>query len=90
MPEAERVETGQVERPAPQADAVAAAQRAGLGDMAERIGALVAVGLGVLGAAAADRIENDEDRAADRRAHWLTTPLCVASLAKAAANSARV
>ena len=31
--------------------------------MAERVGALVAVGRGVLGAAAADRIEHDEDRA---------------------------
>ena len=31
--------------------------------MAERIGALVAVGRGVLGAAAADGIEHDEDRA---------------------------
>ena len=36
---------------------------AGFGDMAERVGALVAVSLGVLRAAAADRIEDDENRA---------------------------
>ena len=77
MPEAERLEAGQAAGAAPQAEAVAEAQRTGLGDVAERIGALVAIGSGVLGAAAADRIENDEDRPAGRRAHWLTTPLCV-------------
>ena len=56
MPEAERLEAGQAQGAAPQAEAVAEPQRTGLGDMAERIRALVAIGSGVLGAAAADRI----------------------------------
>ena len=47
----------------PQAVAIAAAERAGFRDVAERVGALVAVSGGVLRAAAADRIENDEDGA---------------------------
>ena len=141
---------GRLERPAPQPVAVAEAQGAGLRDVAERVGALVAVCSRVFRAAAADRVEHDEDGAshvsarsrrsvrdtegpnhrlilramrsiASRRmlqsapsepsgasietrrrrrrssgrggrgaAHWLTTPLCVASLAKAAANRARV
>ena len=63
MAKAERVEMRQIERPAPQALAVAAAKRAGLGDVAERVGPFVAVNLGVPRTAAADRIENDEDRA---------------------------
>ena len=67
MAEAERGEIGKVQRPAPEAVAVAEAERAGLGDMAERVGALVAVGRGVLGAAAADRIEDDEDGAGHGR-----------------------
>ncbi len=90
MAEAERVEARQIERPAPQAVAVAAAERAGLGDVAERIRTLVAVGLCVFRAAAADRIENDEDRAGHDVSYWLTTLSSVASLLKAAANSARV
>ena len=36
---------------------------AGLGDMAERIGAGIAIGGGILGAADADRIEHDDQRA---------------------------
>ena len=47
---------GSVKRPAPQTCAVAASERAGLGDVAERVGALVAIGGGVFRAAAADRI----------------------------------
>ena len=61
--EAERVETRKAERPAPQAVAIASAERAGLGDMAERVGAFVAVSRGVVRAAAADRIEHDDDGA---------------------------
>ena len=47
---------GSLKRAAPQAVAVAAPLRAGFRDMAERVGARVAVSLGILRAAAADRI----------------------------------
>ena len=90
MGEPEGGEAGDVERAAPQAIAIAEAQRAGLDDVAERVGALVAVGRRVLGAAAADRIEDEENGARHDAPHWLTTPDSVASFAKAAANRARV
>ena len=44
MAESERVEMRQVQGPTPQPLAIPEAQGAGLGDMAERIGALVAIG----------------------------------------------
>src|SRR6185437_1558659 len=145
----ERLEARQLQGPAPQAVAIAASLGASVGDVAQRIGALVAVGRRILGAAAADRIEDDEDGAGhwrfsgcplhrpsagppppplpgmgeaptvarssslaivrretgvlsnalrrgrgptrgSCRLHWLTTCGSVASLAKAAANRARV
>ena len=55
---------GQPERAGAQDGAVAPALGAGRREMAERVGARVAVGAGVGGAAAADRIEDDDDRAA--------------------------
>ena len=91
MAKTERFEPRQPQRPAPQAFAVAFALRASLGDMAERVRALVAVSRRILRPAAADRIEDDEDRPRVKDApYWLTTLASVASLAKAAANSARV
>ena len=60
---AERLEARQPQGAAAQALAVAFACRAGLGDMAERIRSLIAVSLGVLRAAAAGGVEDDEDRA---------------------------
>src|ERR1039458_6044848 len=62
--EAERVKMGQLERPGAQAGAIAPALGAGRRDMAERVGARVAIDAGVGGAATADRIEDDDDRAA--------------------------
>ena len=52
--------------------AVAERQRAGLDDMAERVGALVAKILSILGAAAAERIE-EKNRAPHSGAYWFTT-----------------
>ena len=63
MAESERVESGDLQRTAPQALAVSATQRAGLGDVAKRVGALVAVSRGVFRAAASDGIEHDQDGA---------------------------
>ena len=40
-----------------------AARGAGLGDMADRVGAGVAIGGGILGAADADGVEHDDQRA---------------------------
>ena len=54
---------GHGERPRTQARKIAAARRASLRKVAERIGARIAVVLGVLGAAAADRIEHDDEAA---------------------------
>src|SRR5208282_2917677 len=71
--EAERVEAWKAERPAPQPVPIAEAKRAGLGDMAERVGALVAVSPGVFRAAAADRVEHDDDGAGHKR---LTSLAC--------------
>src|SRR5579883_927853 len=62
--EAEAIQIGQSERASPQAVAVAAALGASRRDMAERIGALIAVGSRILCAAAADGIEHDEKGAA--------------------------
>ena len=69
MAEPEGGEAGDMQRPAPEAVAVAQAQRASLDDMAERIGALIAIGRSIRRAAAADRIEDDDHRAA----HWRLT-----------------
>ena len=63
LAEPERFEARQPQGAAPQAVAVALAAGAGFRDMAERVGALIAVSLGVRCAAAADRIEDDENRA---------------------------
>src|SRR5579883_660304 len=62
--EAEAIEIGQSERAAPQALAVAAPYSASRRDVAERVGALVAVRSRILRAAATDGIEHDEKRAA--------------------------
>jgi hypothetical protein len=61
--EAERVEIGNVQQALAQAIAVGRAARAGLRDMAERIGAFVAEIGGVGRAAAAQRIQNEQDGA---------------------------
>ena len=60
--------------------------------MAERIGADVAIGLRVLRAAAADRIEHDDHAArhAVLPCYCETTPLTSASSANAALNKALV
>ena len=80
-----------MQRPAPQAVAIAEAQRARFDDVAERVGPFVAVGRRVLGAAAADRIEDDEDGAGhDCALTGRRRREDVASLEKAAANKARV
>ena len=57
------VEVRQTQRPGAQAGAVALPERAGLRDMAERIGARVAIISGVFGAAAADGIQHDDHAA---------------------------
>ncbi len=91
--EAEAIEIGQFERAGAQAGAVAATLRAGLHDMAKRVGAGVAIGRGVFGAAAANRVEHDDDRASYRLAHWgasLTASRGSASILNAAANNALV
>ena len=62
MGEPEPHEIRQGQRAAAQPGAVAPTLRTGQGDMAERIGAGIAVEMRVLGAAAADRIEHDQDR----------------------------
>ena len=53
----------QAQRARAQPVAVALAMRAGFGDMAERVGAGVAVGGRILGPADADRIEDDDQHA---------------------------
>jgi hypothetical protein len=53
----------QAERPLAQAGAVSLAARAGFGDVPNRVGARIAIGGRILGAADADRIEDDEKRA---------------------------
>src|SRR5579883_765396 len=58
--EAEPIEMRQGKRPAAQPLAVAFASGAGFGDMAERVGAVVAIRRRVLRAAAADGIKYDE------------------------------
>jgi len=87
---AQLVEIGQFERPRAQAGAVGAPPSAGLRDMAERIGALIAIGGRIRRAAAADGIEHDQDRATHSLAHWLTIQLATGSMSKAAANKAFV
>ena len=63
MAKPQRLEARQFERSASQSVAIAASLSAGFGDVAERIRALVAISVRVLGAAATDKIKNDEDRA---------------------------
>ncbi len=63
MAEPERLETRQPQRAAPQSDAIAPPGGASFSDVAEGVGAHIAVSHGVLGAAAADRVEDDEDGA---------------------------
>ena len=53
----------QAQRAEAQPVAVALAMRAGFGDMAEGVGARVAVGTRILSPADADRIEDDDQRA---------------------------
>ncbi len=61
--EAEGLEARQTQRPAPQAVPVALPEGAGLRNVAQRVRALVAVSLGVLSAAAAGGIKDDENGA---------------------------
>jgi hypothetical protein len=56
-----RLEASQLQRPAPQAFPIAAPISAGFSDMAERVGAFVAIGASVGGAAATHGIKNDEN-----------------------------
>ncbi len=88
MGEAEPHEIRQLQRPAAQALAVAATFGAGFRGMAERVGAVIAIGSGILGATAADRIQHDEQRAC--HAHSLTAPPTAGSIWSAAASSACV
>ena len=61
--EAERDEVRQMQRTLAQSGAVALPPGAGLGDVADRVGAGVAIGGGILGAADADGVEHDDQRA---------------------------
>jgi hypothetical protein len=63
MAQAQRIEIRKHEWSLPQALAITPPVGAGFRDMAERVRALVAIGFGVLRAAAADRIEDDQDGA---------------------------
>ena len=86
-PQPERIEMRQAQRPRA-GGGIRATGRASLRDMAERIGAFVAKGGRIRRAAAAHRIENDEERA--RHAYCATAAASTASMLKAAANRARV
>ena len=61
MAKAQPPEARQAQGAAPQALAIAFALGASFGDVAQRIRALVAIGFRIVRAAAADRIEDDED-----------------------------
>ena len=69
--EPERGEVRDVQRAG--AAVVGAAFGAGDGDMAEGVGALVAEGGGVGGAAAADRVEDEEEGARHQAIRWWTS-----------------
>ena len=56
-----------MQRTLAQSGAVALAAGAGLGDMADRVGAGIAIGGGILGAADADGIEHDDQSAGHQR-----------------------
>ena len=88
MGEAEADEVRQLEPPAAQAFAIAAAIGAGLGDMAERVGAGIAIGRRIGRAAATDRVQHDQERA--RHAQSLTAAVLAVSRLSAAASSACV
>ena len=62
-PEPQPRQVGQLQRPGAQAVAVAAPRRAGRGDVAERVGAGVAEGAGVLGTADSDGIHHQQESA---------------------------
>ncbi len=87
--QAQAVEVGEPKRPRAQSLAVAGSGRAGFGDVAERVGARVAIGVGVRRRATPHRIKNDDERASHSR-YEAITPEASASTRKAAANRALV